>query len=60
MKFVSGLEFAKLCDLSVICSWVEPKEIKTQSKGEYKIAEAGTNYLIELDKITKGMSDINK
>ena len=35
-------------------------EIKTQSKGEYKIAEAGTNYLIELDKITKGMSDINK
>ena len=35
-------------------------EIKTQSKGEYKIAEAGTNYLIELDKFTKGMSDINK
>ena len=35
-------------------------EIKTQSKGEYKIAEAGTNFLTEYDKITKGMSDINK
>ena len=32
MKFVSGLEFAKLCDLVVICSWVMPEEMKTDVK----------------------------
>ena len=35
-------------------------EIKTQSKGEYKIAEAGKAFLRQLDQLSKGLSDINK
>jgi len=58
---INKTELRKILDnLSEIC-FIEKREaeIKTQSKGEYKIAEAGKDYLIKLDKISRGFSDIN-